>query len=290
MAENSNRPGPREAAPGREFHAVADLFPLLEGPAFEELVADIKRNGLREPILLDAEGRIVDGRNRYRACLAAGVEPRFVEWQGEGSLAELALSLNLRRRHLNESQRAMVAARLAKMMEQEAAQRKGKRTDLVANLRPGQRRRSSTEAAAQVNVSPRLVSCALQALRTGCFELLAAVESGALAVSTAAVLAQLPEPEQKSLVTAGPKEIARQVRELRGAKKESRPRPAERPSPGSFGVVLVKTPGQAGPGFLTLPGTFTEESVVFLWVVSSGADAAIEAMKARGFRYAPAAT
>src|SRR5712692_7557832 len=95
---------------------LADLFPLLRGPAFEELVADIQKNGLHEPILCDAEGRILDGRNRYRACLKAGVEPRFVEWRGEGELGELALSLNLRRRHLDESQRAMVAERLAKMM------------------------------------------------------------------------------------------------------------------------------------------------------------------------------
>ena len=117
---------------GREFHAVAELFPLLRGRAFEELVADIKKNGLREPILLDAEGRIVDGRNRYRACLEAGVEPRFVKWEGEGSLAELALSLNLRRRHLDESQRALVAARLAELRENEAVKRKSR---LVANLR-----------------------------------------------------------------------------------------------------------------------------------------------------------
>jgi len=121
---------------GREVHAVAELFPMLRGRAFEELAADIKKNGLREPILLDAEGRIVDGRNRYRACLAAGVEPRFVEWEGEGELAELALSLNLRRRHLNESQRALVAAKLAKLMEKEALKRKSR---LVANLRPARR-------------------------------------------------------------------------------------------------------------------------------------------------------
>ncbi|MBI3696107.1 MAG: ParB N-terminal domain-containing protein, partial [Acidobacteria bacterium] len=62
----------------KEFHAVAELFPLMRGTAFEELVADIKNNGLREAILCDAEGRILDGRNRYRACLEAGVEPRFV--------------------------------------------------------------------------------------------------------------------------------------------------------------------------------------------------------------------
>jgi hypothetical protein len=101
----------------REFHAVTELFPLLHGAAFDELVADIGKNGLQEPILVDAEGRILDGRNRYRACERAGVEPRFVPWKGEGTLPELSLSLNLRRRHLGESQRAMVAARLAKMLQ-----------------------------------------------------------------------------------------------------------------------------------------------------------------------------
>ena len=119
MSENPSVPGAADQAPGRVFHPVAELFPLMRGAAFDELVADIQKNGLLEPILLDAEGRILDGRNRYRACLAAGVEPRFVEWQGEGELAELALSLNLRRRHLDESQRTLVAARLAKLMETE---------------------------------------------------------------------------------------------------------------------------------------------------------------------------
>ena len=98
----------------RQFHPVADLFPLLTGEAFQQLAADIQKNGLREPILLDPEGRIIDGRNRYRACNQAGVEPRFVQWKGQGTLPDVALSLNLHRRHLNESQRAMVAARTAK--------------------------------------------------------------------------------------------------------------------------------------------------------------------------------
>ena len=69
---------------------------------------------------MDAERRIINGRNRYLACLEAGVEPRLTEWQGQpwtcgDPLPELALSLNLHRRHLNESQRALVAAKLAKL-------------------------------------------------------------------------------------------------------------------------------------------------------------------------------
>jgi ParB-like chromosome segregation protein Spo0J len=164
----------------KEFHAVANLFPLLEGAAFEELTADIKKNGLREPILVDANGCILDGRNRYRACLKAGVEPRFEEWKGDQPLPELALSLNLHRRHLDESQRAVVAARLAMLLMR---RRFGER---VANLPPSVPGKSRDKAAAQVNVSPRLVTAALQVLREGGEQVIAEVESGRLTVSRAA--------------------------------------------------------------------------------------------------------
>jgi hypothetical protein len=60
------------------FHELATVFPLLEGGEYTALIDDIRRHGLLEPITL-FEGKILDGRNRYRACLAAGVEPRFRE-------------------------------------------------------------------------------------------------------------------------------------------------------------------------------------------------------------------
>src|SRR5882757_7939226 len=61
-----------------EVHPLATAFPLIEGGEFALLVKDISENGLARPILLSAdESMIIDGRNRYRACEAAQVDPNF---------------------------------------------------------------------------------------------------------------------------------------------------------------------------------------------------------------------
>jgi ParB-like chromosome segregation protein Spo0J len=252
----------------REYHPVADLFPLLRGEAFQELVADIARNGLLEPILVDAQGRILDGRNRYRACLRAGVEPRFVEWQGQGSQAELALSRNLHRRHLDESQRALVAARLSRLLEAEAAERKAIKSQQVANLPPAEFGKTREKAARLVNVSPRLAGHATKVLKNGCDELIRAVESGGLAVSAASVLAGLPKEEQAKVVAAGAKSAAAKAREL--GRATGRPR-APRPSPGCYGVMRQEPPSPHG--------------LASLWVDDRALDEARKALEAWGFRY-----
>ena len=96
-------------------HPYADLFPLLEGAELQSLADDIATNGLREKIWL-YEGKILDGRNRWAACKLAKVEPQTREYRGSDPLG-LVVSLNLKRRHLNESQRGMIAARLATLKQ-----------------------------------------------------------------------------------------------------------------------------------------------------------------------------
>jgi hypothetical protein len=103
-----------------EFHPLANLFPLMEGEDFAQLVEDIRVNGLRNAIMLH-EGKILDGRNRYRACLEAGVEPATMPWKeewthhGTGGALGYVLSANLHRRHLTTDQRGAIAAELATM-------------------------------------------------------------------------------------------------------------------------------------------------------------------------------
>jgi hypothetical protein len=59
-----------------EVHPLANIFPMLSDEALADLAEDIKANGQRVPILLDQEGRLLDGRNRLKACELAGVEPK----------------------------------------------------------------------------------------------------------------------------------------------------------------------------------------------------------------------
>jgi ParB-like chromosome segregation protein Spo0J len=91
------------------FHPIADLFPLMEGTDFDALVADIKAHGLIEPIWL-YEDKILDGRNRYRACLDAGVDPRYRNHYGDhASAVAYVISANIHRRHLSpEKKRELI--------------------------------------------------------------------------------------------------------------------------------------------------------------------------------------
>lgn len=106
--------GRAERAPGYESHALADAFPAMIPSEMSTLVDDIQRNGLIDPIVLDADGRVLDGRHRLEACRRAKVEPRFRAYEGDDPAA-FVLSKNLARRHLSASQRAMVAARIAEL-------------------------------------------------------------------------------------------------------------------------------------------------------------------------------
>jgi hypothetical protein len=91
-----------------ELHPLCTLFPRLTGAEFDALREDIRVNGLRSPIVLH-DGMILDGGNRYRACLDAGVEPVYEEFEG-GNIVSFVLSVNLHRRHMSAGQQAAIVA------------------------------------------------------------------------------------------------------------------------------------------------------------------------------------
>ena len=91
-----------------ELHPLCTLFPRVTGAEFNALVAEIKANGLSQPIVL-RDGMILDGGNRYRACIEAGVESTVKEFDGDNIVA-FVLSANLHRRHMTAPQQAAIVS------------------------------------------------------------------------------------------------------------------------------------------------------------------------------------
>jgi hypothetical protein len=102
------------------FDERANIFPLMQGDEFDELVGDIKRRGLLDPIDI-YNGKIIDGRNRARACENAGIEPQYKEFQGkDDDVTRYIISKNIHRRHLKPEQRRETLKRLLRMYPEQS--------------------------------------------------------------------------------------------------------------------------------------------------------------------------
>ena len=160
-----------------EPHPLATAFPAMDAASLVQLRDDIERNGVREPIWL-YEGRILDGRHRYACCTELGIQCPTRNYEGGNPFA-FVVSLNLRRRHLDESQRAMVAAELAR---------------LAARGRPEKNQQNcrftQSEAAAALNVSTRQVGNAAAVMKHAPVKVVEAVKAGEISVSRAAAEVQ----------------------------------------------------------------------------------------------------
>ena len=281
-----------------EFHKASEIFPLMSDAEFQELKVDIKAHGLREPIWI-YESQILDGRNRYRACQELGIEPEYKEWSSDNGddPVSFVVSMNLKRRHLKEGQRAMIAAKLADMKQ-------GERTD----LRKICQKLSQAEASEMLNVSDRSLRSAHKVQDQGIPELIHSVESGKVAVSDAARVVDLPHTEQadalEKLETGQAKTLKQAKQQLTFSKRkvEAQSLPCE-----VFNVILADPPwqynnnieswGAASLHYETLPLEkiclvpeeislqIADDAVLFLWVTNPFLEDAFKVVKAWEFEY-----
>lgn len=173
-------------------HPAAEEFPLIEGDDLESLTEDISANGPRHPIVLEATRDVlVDGRNRLRVCALLGIDPPYVRLDEDVDPIEYIVSTNLRRRHLTASQRAMIAAAIAKL-----GHGGDRRSDQAANL-PVE---TQAEVAKRFSVSERNVRDAKRVQELGSPELVTAVKAGKVAVDAAAHVAKLPAGRQRAVL------------------------------------------------------------------------------------------
>lgn len=205
--------------PQIQFHPACEAFPLMEGSSFDSLVADVRAHGLLNPITLHRNGVVLDGRNRLRACTAARVEPHFVTFPGtDAEIVPFVIAQNVKRRHLDESQRAMVAAKLANLTNGQQARHASPIGEAV----------SESQAAKLLNVGKRTVERARKVQDNGVPELVAAVERGQVSVSAAAAVAELPKSKQTQAVADDA--VAELAADLR-RRHSNKPRVAPDPKP-----------------------------------------------------------
>lgn len=174
------------------------IFQMLSDEKIGELAEDIKKNGLLCPVEI-FEGKIIDGRNRWMACLRAGIKPETVEVEPEDPVSYV-LSLNLHRRHLDETQRAMVGSRARAEYEAAAKERQKLDNESKENLPYSQKGQARDQAGKAVGVSGRSVEHASNVLKNGSESLIAACDQGKVAVSAAAKLSQLPKDKQDEVI------------------------------------------------------------------------------------------
>ena len=178
-----------------QHHEFATLFPMLPDAELQSLADDISANGLQTPITT-LDGLILDGRNRHRACEIAGVDPTFEEYLGGDPLA-FVVSHNLHRRHLSESQRAMVAAKWAQLKIGVNQHNEG---PPIGGPSPTATR---NKAASLLNVGTSSVDRAKVIVKDGIPGLVDMVQSGEVSVAAATDVAKLTQDEQRQAVSGG---------------------------------------------------------------------------------------
>lgn len=293
---------------GYETHPAANIFPMLDEPDLVALAEDIRAHGLRNPVVVIGS-KVLDGRNRLAACDRIGIEATFVQFEGDDPVA-FVLSENLHRRHLNESQRAMSAARgvvagVFSNMNTAAERMAVSVGSVVAALDVLGVKREPSKGGRPRATAP--VAAAVP-------EAVAAVERGTLAVSAAAELTRLePEKQREVMERAKPRAdgeikgglIRAYVKQAEKAEVAKRLE-AEAPTmpEGPFRVIVADPPWHYGKrvndathrGDLPYPSMTTEaicvlpvegvahdDAILWLWTTNAHMRDAYDVIAAWGF-------
>lgn len=96
-----------------EVHPLAARWPMMPDDELAALAESIAADGLSHPLVLDDQGRLVDGRNRLEACRIAGVSPKYLTPRGldtEEAVRSYIGRVNAQRRNVSTGQKAMAVA------------------------------------------------------------------------------------------------------------------------------------------------------------------------------------
>jgi len=163
------------------------------------------------------DSSILDGGNRLRACEINGCKPRITRWDGKpGEELTFVISQNVKCRHLNESQRALIASKLA-------------------SLRHGQRQTGESagvptqaEAAEMMQVSERIVRSARKVREEAPANVTHLVEVGRLTLNAAeALLPRLSSEDKQRIEGMSDDDVEVEVKRLSKVSDTSSPKKRE---------------------------------------------------------------
>lgn len=268
-----------------EFHPFANLFPMMSVAEHTDLVANIKTHGLLHP-LTTFGGKLIDGRNRFKACKEADVEPRFEELADGTDPLGFVIATNYTRRHLSESQRALAAARIQEHSVNRA------------------------DAGKTFKIKTSALKQAETVLKHGTPELIDAVEHDLIPVNIAAKLSIMDEDAQSEACTMKPPELRSLVKKQARIKKtvalkEATAKATEQLGQDVYAVVLADPPWKFETfsengldrdasnhypvmdtaAIKDLPVPSAEDAILFLWATGPMLKAALSVMEAWGFDY-----
>lgn len=288
-----------------QFHDVANIFPMMSDDEFNELKRDIQANGQIMPIWV-LDDKIVDGRNRYQACIELEIEPLYQNVPGHPDMAALltfVISLNEKRRHLTSGQKAFVALEVERILAEEAKKRQGTRTDLESTFRKSfrnvdSRENESREKAAQIIGTNQHYVTDAKKIEREAPELKEAVMAGTMTLPQAKH--QLKEREREARREENRKII------------QSVPEPARIIEQAKFATIVIDPPwdwsdegdqdqlGRARPDYATMTIDELEHLQVskfadtdchlYLWITNRSLPKGFRLLDAWGFRYITALT
>lgn len=193
------------------YHPLADIVPWMADDEFRDLRKSVRANGFlpgNEIVLLD--GKILDGRNRYLACLYEGVEPQFRDYTGNDPQGYVQAQIT--RRNLTPSTLSMVVAKL------------------YFDLDKSGKKLTQEQVRQAYGVGESSVTYATRTIKHGVPELTRMVENGDIDVKAAGEVARLPKKEQEKLVKAGPSSVKARASQMR--KEADKPKPPPPSVPG----------------------------------------------------------
>lgn len=278
------------------IHKYAEVIPKATDAEYAQLVLDIKRNGLIHPVVT-FNGEILDGRHRWNACKELDIAPKYIEYLGNDPL-RYVLSANVKRRHLTDSQRAMISAKLSEEStvggDRKSDHCRNSDNDLV----------SQSESSQLLGVSRDTTIKAKKVLDSGNEELIAAVDKGHVAVSDAVKVIDEPddviERAIESVASGKEKTITKAVKK---EKRHESVAPPPMPDDGLYDIILADPPWKYDADMdhsrsienhyptmeieeiCDLQPPCAKDAALFLWATAPKMNEALRVMERWGFKY-----